>query len=211
MSREIWIRSSVWASFALMVGATAPVTAEVSRLAITVRVYQTAGLTPAVEEQALEEAGSVLGIARVEVTWVDCTGGHAASCGVPPRGVSELLLALVAINQLWTIGPDTLGTAQLANDGSGGRLATVHVRRVQRLAAAAGVDEGVLLGRVVAHEIGHLLIGAHSHSASGLMRPDWTIAQIRKRRSADWRFTSESLAAMRRSERPSSPAPGITP
>src|SRR5262245_30623318 len=111
MSRETWIRSSVTALFAFMVSAPALLVAEVSRLAITVRVYQTAGLTPAVERRALEEARSILGIARVDVTWINCTGERAAACGEPPRGISDLLLTMVAVDHLRSNGPDTLGTA----------------------------------------------------------------------------------------------------
>jgi hypothetical protein len=29
------------------------------------------------------------------------------------------------------------------------------------------------LGHVMAHEVGHLLLGAHSHSRTGLMSADW--------------------------------------
>jgi hypothetical protein len=29
------------------------------------------------------------------------------------------------------------------------------------------------LGHIIAHEVGHLLIGANSHADEGLMRPNW--------------------------------------
>ena len=32
-----------------------------------------------------------------------------------------------------------------------------------------------ILGRVTAHEIGHLLIGTNSHAPSGLMRASWNV------------------------------------
>ena len=31
-----------------------------------------------------------------------------------------------------------------------------------------------LLGRVMAHEIGHILLGTHAHSRTGIMRAVWT-------------------------------------
>src|SRR5689334_15085747 len=36
-----------------------------------------------------------------------------------------------------------------------------------------GVPPSVVLGTVLAHEIGHLLLGRNSHSATGIMRARW--------------------------------------
>ena len=42
--------------------------------------------------------------------------------------------------------------------------------RVAAVAARHRRDFDRLLGRVIAHEVGHLLLPPHSHSASGIMR-----------------------------------------
>ena len=41
----------------------------------------------------------------------------------------------------------------------------------------AKFDRG--LGHVMAHEVGHLLLGGHSHAATGLMTPDWNPLETR--------------------------------
>ena len=46
-----------------------------------------------------------------------------------------------------------------------------------------------LLGHVMAHEIGHLLLPANSHSSKGLMRGDWGIAHVQDARSGKLAFT----------------------
>ena len=173
--------------------------ADVARTAITVRVYQTAGLSFALEQRALAEAKALLGTAGVDVYWRRCTGDHAAACQ-PPLGPSELLVRMIRTGASWQGVSATLGEAHVDRQTGGGLLATVHVYRVVRLADEAGTDPGVLLGRVTAHELGHLLMG-EGHSFIGLMRPDWTLAEIRQNRSFDWRFTAADLAAMRNQAR----------
>jgi hypothetical protein len=37
---------------------------------------------------------------------------------------------------------------------------------------------GTILGHVMVHEIGHLLLGTNSHSASGIMRAQWRNAEL---------------------------------
>ena len=167
--------------------------ADMARTAITVRVYQTAGLSSALEQRALAEAKTLLGTAGVDVCWRRCTG-QAAACH-PPLGPSELLVRTIRTGASWQGVSATLGEAHVDRQTGGRVLATVHVNRVVRLADEAGTDPGVLLGRVTAHELGHLLMG-EGHSFIGLMRPGWTLAEIRQNRSFDWRFTAADLAAM---------------
>jgi hypothetical protein len=89
----------------------------------------------------------------------------------------------------------TLGEA-LVIRGEGGVLATVNVNCVASFARAARRDVAVLLGRVAAHEIGHLMMGTSAHARSGLMRRNWTPDEIRRNRPADWVFTARDIAAM---------------
>lgn len=73
--------------------------------------------------------------------------------------------------------PNVLGVAAM-----GARFAYVFVERVTLLADRRRIDAGDLLGHVMAHEIGHLLLPAHSHSASGLMRADLNLELVQKHR-----------------------------
>ncbi len=52
-------------------------------------------------------------------------------------------------------------------EGQAGTLATIYEDRVESLATEAHVDSGRLLGRAIAHEIGHLLLGTASHARAG--------------------------------------------
>lgn len=56
----------------------------------------------------------------------------------------------------------------------------------------------MLLGRVVAHELGHLMMHTSSHAHRGLMRANWTPHEVRRNLAADWAFTADDIAAMSR-------------
>jgi hypothetical protein len=115
---------------------------------------------------------------------------------VPP-GHGELMVRLVRSTAQSPTGDDELGTALVDPATGTGILATVYVDRVERLARTSEGDLGALLGRAMAHEIGHLLMGQASHAARGLMRPRWTRAEIVRNARADWRFDASDLRAIR--------------
>jgi activator of HSP90 ATPase len=80
-----------------------------------------------------------------------------------------------------------------------GVLATVHSRRVLALASRSGVEAAVLMGRVMAHEVGHLLLGTNAHAPRGLMRADWKLNEWSMSEHSDWTFTADEVLRMRRS------------
>ncbi|MEO5822443.1 MAG: hypothetical protein ABIT71_18195 [Vicinamibacteraceae bacterium] len=57
-----------------------------------------------------------------------------------------------------------------------------------------GLPVALILGRVTAHEIGHLLLGTNSHAPTGLMQATW---DLKRRHPSDWQFTSANAAKMR--------------
>lgn len=170
---------------------------------LTVRLYDGAGLPPDVKDEALAVAQRTMASAGVEVAWTPC---RAQGCDAPLRA-GEVVLRLVK-------GPPTdgrsapaalrsrsglpLGDAFVDAGGGAGVLATIYVDRVQVLAEKAGTDVRALLGHAVAHELGHLLLASNRHGARGLMRALWSSEDLRRSRAADWRFTTDEAAAMRR-------------
>jgi hypothetical protein len=71
-------------------------------------------------------------------------------------------------------------------------LATVYYDYPVRLARGDNSDFElpVILGCVIAHELGHLLLGSNSHSGSGIMQPRWERRQVRQAMTGDLLFTS---------------------
>jgi len=62
-----------------------------------------------------------------------------------------------------------LGLATVPTVGCGW-IAYVLWDRVRSFARAEGVPASIVLGSVIAHEIGHLLLGNAPHAADGIMR-----------------------------------------
>jgi hypothetical protein len=170
--------------------------AEVPRMTVTIRVYQDASVPPEVEERSLVEAGTVLRTAFVDVTWQVCSRLNTSPACRVPLGSSELLLRVVRDGGPCLGSAAHLGRAVVVPAGRS-VLATVYFGCVTRVARTTRSDVAVLLGRVIAHELGHLLIPATGHARQGLMRRHWTRSEVWQNRAADWAFTAEDVAAMR--------------
>jgi hypothetical protein len=159
--------------------------------AVTIRVYDIYGLPPEQRHDALAVAADALQRAGVEAIWVDCAQGQAAAACRQPMGPGELLLR---VQKYPAEGIHTLGEAVVHDDPAGNVVATVYASAVAERARRIGLELTVLIGRVAAHEIGHLLIGTRAHSGDGLMRAAWDVGRIRP---SDWQFSSADAAAIR--------------
>lgn len=170
--------------------------AELAWKTLNVRVYDNAGVPKAALRAALAIAVQTLRPADVEVTWVSCSTSSGGRCTVPlDRG--ELMVRLVRSDLATAPGDDALGTALIDPKSGTGVLATVYADRVERLAQRSEGDFGTLLGRAMAHEIGHLLMGRSAHALHGLMRPRWTRAEIVRNARSDWGFDALDVRAIR--------------
>lgn len=148
-------------------------------------------------------ASAILERAAIRVEWVECGLPDAASASGEicrrPRKWDELVVRVVPLaNTSGSVPGGSLGFAFVDLQAGGGWLATVYPDRVERLAKAAAVDRAELLGRAMAHEIGHLLLGTNDHADAGLMRASWSGADLRRNRAAEWVFHRDEGEAMRR-------------
>jgi hypothetical protein len=91
-----------------------------------------------------------------------------------------------------------LGSAILNRHTGEGAVATVYADRIEALARVSDVAAGAVLGRAMAHELGHLLTGTSSHAKRGLMRALWTSAELRRNLPGDWRFSHDESDRIRR-------------
>jgi hypothetical protein len=170
-------------------------------LSLVVHVYDNTGVPPADRAAALMVAHSILKDAGIAVTWRD--GGEcdqAAERDVRLRkgaeAVPEVIVRIVVSPPESPAGP--LGFSLVDVALRSGTLATVFADRIADLAQLAGVDAGRLLGRAMAHEVAHLLIGTTRHANDGLMRGTWTTGELRREQPRDWMLTSDDIEGMRR-------------
>jgi hypothetical protein len=73
---------------------------------------------------------------------------------------------------------DSFGFALYPEDGSFATVANVFAHDAEQLANRRGVRQGVILGHLMAHELGHLLLGTGSHSSSGIMHVPWHLKEL---------------------------------
>jgi len=73
-------------------------------------------------------------------------------------------------------------------------LATVYVDRVRSVSRAAHIDARRLLGLAMSHEIGHVLLNSNTHAASGLMRAEWSLSELRRNDARAWHFLDSGVA-----------------
>jgi hypothetical protein len=146
-------------------------------------------------------AAAILDDAGLAVTWVRCDAvfvrGDDNPC-LAPLAANELAIRFVRLpahlaeQDLVTLGDSLVDTRLRA-----GSLATIYVNRVAALAERCRIDVRTLLGRTVAHEVGHLLLGTSAHASSGLMRAAWPQNALRRERADDWTFTLPDAHAIR--------------
>ena len=126
--------------------------------------------------------------ARAGVTTLWATGDeHADAAGLHVR--VRLLSRSMAIGKINRGGlTDTvIGTA--AREA---RLAYIFTFQILNLAVQQGEDFRRALGRVIAHEVGHLLLPPNSHADRGIMR-----AQTSVRSNGSYEFTAAQGVAIR--------------
>jgi hypothetical protein len=162
------------------------------KVPLLVQTYDATAVSPRTLDEARSSASVVLAAAGIEPIWRPCHAG----CIQRPKPPHEVMIRIVKSTPLSE--PGSLGFAAVDLANHDGVLATVYLDRVDALAAQAGADRGELLGRVVAHEIGHLLLGTTRHSSIGLMRATWTAAELRRRWAFEWKFSVQEAKEMRR-------------
>ena len=148
-------------------------------LRIEVLVYNYAGLSAETLAKAEQEAARIYERAGLETQWLDCPLSPAEADQYPacqlPVGVTRLALRLLSreMAERRKSDPMTFGFALLPEGGGFGTIVNVYAHRAGELAKGREKTEAVILGHLMAHELGHLLLGVGGHSANGLMHVPW--------------------------------------
>ena len=162
----------------LLLGVNIPATAKQAAktegepdLEITLLVYDYVGLPAELLSRSLNQTKAIFGDAGVVVVPVICT--QTGSPGVCHRTLAPLRVALrIVPKEVPGRGSEKLGYAL-------GQYLTVSYPRVEELAEGSDVFLERILGCVVAHELGHVLLGPDSHSAGGIMTARLTDKELR--------------------------------
>lgn len=156
---------------------------------ITVLVNDSVGVNRAILRRAETEAALLFRGAGIAIDWVPCA--KASDCRRPPQA-NEFVLHVVPSGS--TRSDLVFGEAFLAPDGTG-KYFDVFFDRIRE--DIEKPDVALLLGAVIAHELGHLLLGSHAHSLVGIMEPVWKRDNLQKIAMGNLTFTPEQLRLMR--------------
>jgi hypothetical protein len=136
---------------------------------LKVFVYSFPGLPPSLLQGAESEAARVLRPVPIQWSWIDCTGRLMPAPCQSPQLSTDLVIRLTR-KALPQVSARTLGIA-----GSSAEYATAFLFYDRVLALRTQTRFlPAMLGRVLAHEITHLLLPQEDHAELGLMRGHWS-------------------------------------
>jgi len=169
--------------------------------ALEVRIYRTS-VRPAELAAATETATRLFRRSGIDVVWLQCWSDPGAVIPRPdpcqrPLEPTEVIMHVVAGVAGTDESGDALGSALIDPSEPVAHVAHVYPARVSALARDGWIEASDLLGRAMAHEIGHLLMRSTGHASTGLMRARWTIDELRRNRPLDWAFSKNEEEAMR--------------
>jgi hypothetical protein len=184
---------------------------------VRIAIRNDARIPERVLTQAANEASRIFRQAGVDTVWIVCQSSNAGTSTQPDCLSSGDLTHLSLRIVPWSsqLGDSTFGVAFLSDAGVG-VYGDVFYPLVEKLHSDCDASLSRVLGHVMAHEIGHLLLGLHSHSALGIMQPQWQGEALRRIGMGTLLFTAEQARSIRekllaKSEDAMATAPGSRP
>jgi hypothetical protein len=167
---------------------------------VTIIVEHAASQDAAMIRTAQAEAARILEEAGIPAVWPACGELKGPAC----RRTGEpdvLRVRLVPENEgrKWKPNRTALGFALRSNGPQHATLAIVFLDRVWAMAKRREMLASLILGSVIAHEIGHLLSTSSDHADDGLMKAEWQVRELALMRQRKLSFSAEQAEAMRQS------------
>jgi hypothetical protein len=147
-------------------------------LGITVRVYDYAHVGRGTLIAAEKQADFIFRKVGLTMRWCNLTTDSAqslvdSSCGLP-AGSARLDVRIVS-----RIKAEPGATADSTMGFARENSATISDHWSKAADPKGNALSGDILACVIAHEIGHLLLGPNSHSPTGIMRGKWSAEELR--------------------------------
>jgi len=136
-------------------------------LTLEILVTDEVGVPADTLRQAQQEASRIFEAAGIRLAWVS---------GLP-KAPRYLIIRFVSKPiSLMSRSSDVLGTAASSN-GNGATTASLFYDRIALVCGRFGLNASLMLGHVMAHEMGHLLLPPDAHTPAGLMKGGWDMHQ----------------------------------
>ena len=171
-----------------------------SGVVLPVLVYNYAKVQADSLHSAQRHAGRIFQETGVQFEWHECR----VSLSEPQRDPycsqglrrTDLVLKILPQSRIhaFGVGKDVAGLVQ---PGEMVCDAYVFYDRLHDIARRESADVTVLLGSIIAHEFGHLLIGSGGHSEDTVMRAEWTARGLARAPLRETKFSSEQSQRIR--------------
>jgi hypothetical protein len=202
------MKSLIVTFFALGVFATASEQSPSPGQQLKVRLYNLAGVTPSVLNSAAAEASAIFARVGVALVWElgdsDAEEAHtedrsssafARTYRMRNPGVRGYVAVRIGRNMSGHTPARALGVS--LPDALAGVSSTIFEDRIESLCKSDGLDLAVVLGHVIAHEMGHVLLGSPEHAVTGIMRARWGKTDFDQAAMGLLRFSATQGAAIR--------------
>jgi hypothetical protein len=179
--------------------AQTPATTAPTRPEVTISVYDYAHVPAEFLAAAEGDARRIFRQVGVDTVWINCLPNEE-KIELPTCysvDATHLMMKILprAINAHVRDRKDVLGDA-LVDEKGVGFYAYAFYDSVQKLAEEHRLGH-TLLGNVLGHEIGHLLLGSRSHTVSGIMSAHWNGDELRRISEGTMFFTPSQSRMLR--------------
>ena len=161
---------------------------DASASSIRVLLHDSAGVPLETVERARQEVSRLFRRSNIPFEWIGADRFDASSLSI--RIISKPIDAKSRNRLVVGLAP---GTREVR-----GKLAFVFYNRIHLYSAQLGLDTSQMLGHVIAHELGHLLLPYGAHSIAGIMRPAWDRVQVTNAAGGTLAFTSDQAELIRK-------------
>ena len=157
-------------------------------LPLEVLVMDHVGVPADTLEQSRHETSRIFEKLGISLVWVE---------DQMPKGPRYLIVKIVSkAPGRKNRNPGALGIAAASNTNRA-TVAWLFYERIDQERKRVGVDLSLLLGHVIAHEMGHLLLSHGAHTAAGLMKAGWDMPQAALASQRKLTFAPEQAVAIR--------------
>jgi len=167
---------------------------------LVVSLFDDARLDSVTIAAAESRASAIFFEAGIEVDWLVCGPADPADFSPSHSACSALAwpfhLSVRIRPEAVSVSAETFGQAFVDTAGQGVH-SNVYFKNLSLSAAHPQLSNAEMLGYVLAHELGHLLLGTNSHSPSGLMQARWDSSALHAAARSSLLFTSAQSSILR--------------
>jgi len=194
-----------WMAFGMLLPVVLghPAGAQGPRLNVTVHSFDYSGTPSAAIAEAQRAAAMTFLQAGIHILWLNCPVAGSQSASVPDcearTDATHFVLVVLPERMARRIATDSrqFGLAVLNPEGGFPNHAYVFLHRAVDLAKNELLPWTAILGHLIAHELGHLLLGTNSHFPVGIMRANWRPAEIKQALMGNLSFTPQQVERIR--------------